>query len=83
MFILGSCLALDLSYSGCCVWSLTKHCSNNGCFCDQHCHKWNDCCNDVADIDCHPISSPLPSPTPTVTLGKANQQVIQYTSTHK
>ena len=79
MYILGSCLALNLSYSGCCVRSLLKSCSNNGCFCDQHCHKWSDCCSDIADIGCYPI----PSPIPTVKLGKANQQLIQYTIVHK
>ena len=76
IFILGSCLALNLSYSGCCVRSLLKSCSNDGCFCDQHCHKWNDCCSDIGDIGCHPISSFFPSPTPKDKLGKTNQQLI-------
>ena len=70
--MLGSCLGLNLNYSGCCVFSLSPPCSNNGCYCDMNCYKWNDCCNDIADIGCHPISpsSPTVSPTPTNTLGK-------------
>ena len=54
MFILGSCLTFNFSYSGCCKWSLTPVCSHKGCYCDEHCHKWNDCCSDIADISCHP-----------------------------
>ena len=53
MLILGSCLALNLNYSGCCVRSLSPPCANNGCFCDVNCHYWNDCCSDIADIGCH------------------------------
>ena len=71
MLILGSCLALNLSSSGCCVLFLTPPCENNGCYCDQICHMYNDCCSDIGDIGCHPASStPIVSPTPTVTLGK-------------
>ena len=55
MFILGSCLALNLGYSGCCDWSLSPVCSNKGCSCDKYCHKWNDCCSDIANISCYPI----------------------------
>ena len=71
MFILGSCLALNLNYSGCCVTSLSQICSNNGCYCHQNCHISNNCCNDIADIGCHPASSSSPtvSLTPTFTLG--------------
>ena len=53
---LGSCLALNLSYSGCCVSSLSTTCSNNGCYCDQNCHILNNCCNDVTNIGCYPAS---------------------------
>ena len=72
MLILGSCLALSLNNSGCCVWSLSQNCSNNGCYCDQICHFLNDCCNDITDINCHPVSLSFTtvSPTPTDTLGK-------------
>ena len=72
MIILGSCLALELSYSLCCKWSLSPSCNSNGCYCDQHCHIWNDCCSDIADIGCLPpySSSPMVSPTPTDTHGK-------------
>ena len=57
MLILGSCLALNLSYSGCCIFFLSPPCSNNGCFCDQDCYNAKDCCSDIADIGCHPTSS--------------------------
>ena len=72
MLILGSCLALNLTYSGCCVMSLSAPCNNNGCYCDQSCHITNDCCSDIADIGCHPASSssPIVAPTPTDKLGK-------------
>ena len=78
MIILGSCLALNLNYSGCCVTSPSSPCNNNGCHCDQRCHYWNDCCSDIADIGCYPASSsyPIVSPTPTDTLGKTNKKDI-------
>ena len=74
MLILGSCLALNLSYSGCSVLSLSSPCSNNGCFCDQNCYIWNDCCNDIVDIGCHPTSSSSPTVSHTTTdiFGKAS-----------
>ena len=53
MLILGSCLALNLNYSGCCVMALSPACDNNGCYCDHACHLWNDCFSDIADIGCH------------------------------
>ena len=56
MLLLGSCLALNLSYSGCCVSSLSPTCGNNGCYCDDICHNYGDCCSDVVDIGCHPVS---------------------------
>ena len=55
---IGSCLSLNLSYPGCCVYHLSLPCSNNGCYCDKYCHQLGDCCSDVADIDCHPSNSP-------------------------
>ena len=73
MLILGSCLALNLSYSGCCVTSMSPLCNSNGCYCDQSCHNWKDCCSDIADIGCHhPDSSFSPTTllTSTNTLGK-------------
>ena len=57
MLILGSCVALNLSYSGCCVWSMSPICSNKGCYCDQDCYNVKDCCSDIADIGCHSASS--------------------------
>ena len=53
MFVLGSCLALKQSYNGCCKWSLSSTCYHNGCYCDECCHKFNDCCDDIADIGCY------------------------------
>ena len=72
MLILGSCLALNLSYSGCCKVLLSPSCINNGCYCDQSCYHWNDCCSDIADIGCHLalFSSPIVLPTPTDTFGR-------------
>ena len=63
-------MALNLNYSGCCIWSLSSQCNNDGCYCDQQCYNWNDCCSDIADIGCpHPTlsSSPIVSLTPTDT----------------
>ena len=78
MLIQGSCLALNLSYYGCCVWSLSPPCSNNGCYCDENCHNHNDCYNDLSDIGCHPASSSSPTVSSTIsdTLGKTNQKLI-------
>ena len=72
MLILGSCLALNLSYSGCCIMFLSPPCSNNGCYCDNNCHKMNECCSDIADIGCHPASSssPIVSTTTIETISK-------------
>ena len=80
MLILGSCLELNLSYSGCCVRSLSLNCNNKGCYCDQNCHSLNNCCNDVTAIGCHPASSSSPtvSLTPTDTLGKTKSEVPHF-----
>ena len=69
-------MALNLSYSGCCLWKLSRPCSNNGCYCDINCHNFNDCCNDIADIGCHPASSSssIASLTPTDILGKTKSE---------
>ena len=69
MYLLGSCLALNISYSGCCLWSLSPTCINDGCYCDHTCHTLGDCCSDIADIGCHSVLSS--SPTPSNTLGKS------------
>ena len=76
MLILGSCLALNLSYSGCCLLSLSPTCSNNGCYCDQKCHIFNDCCSDIADIGCQSASSlsPTVSHIPIYTHGKTKSE---------
>ena len=73
ILIIGSCLALNLNYSGCCVFSLSTTCSNNGCYCDKSCHTFRDCCNDVADIGCYPTSPP------TDTLGKIKSEPTLFT----
>ena len=72
ILLLGSCLALALGYSGCCLSHLSSTCSNNGCYCDKVCHIYGDCCSDIAVIDCNPDSnfSSSSTPTPTDTLGK-------------
>ena len=75
MLVLGSCLALNLSYSGCCIMFLSPPCSSNGCYCDANCHNMNDCCSDIADIGCHPaFSSPIVSSTPNDTPGKIKSE---------
>ena len=74
---IGSCVALNLSYSGCCVFSLSPPCSNNGCYCDQLCHNIEDCCSDIADIDCHPVSLSSPTPTPNNSPGKRKSDVYK------
>ena len=73
MFILGLCITLNLTYSGCCKWWLSPECFHNGCYCDQWCYKWNRCCRDIADIGCHPILSSSLTLTSTNMLGKINQ----------
>ena len=70
---IGSCLALNLNYSGCCVWRLSSTCFSIGCFCDQGCHSLGDCCYDIGDIGCFPAS-----PTPIIltnTPGKTKSEV--------
>ena len=64
MLILGSCVALNLNYSGCCIWGVSPPCRINDCYCDDSCHIQNDCCSDIDDIGCHPVS---PSPTDLIT----------------
>ena len=67
-------MALNLNISGCCERSLSPTCNNYGCYCDEYCHIWKDCCSDVADIGCQSAypSSLIVSPTQTDTLGKRN-----------
>ena len=69
-------MALNLSYSGCCIMFLSPPCSNNGCYCDKNCHILSDCCSDIADIGCHPASfaSPIVSTTPIEMLGKMKSE---------
>ena len=65
---LGSCLSLNLGYSGCCDYSLTFICSDNGCYCDRLCHIHGDCCSDIASIGCHPVGITTESYTPITSL---------------
>ena len=67
MFILGSCLALNIGYPGYCRSSLSTVCSHKGCYCDQCCYKFDECCSDIANISCHPNNDPIPSLSPTLT----------------
>ena len=80
MLILGSCLALNLTYPGCCEMSMSTPCSNNGCYCHQDCHISNNCCNDIADIGCHPASYSNPTLSSTITdiLGKTKLEAHSY-----
>jgi hypothetical protein len=48
----GSCLMLNLNYSGCCNASMNNSCFINGCGCDMDCHTYGDCCNDINSIGC-------------------------------
>ena len=65
LLIIGSCLSLNLSYKGCCLWTLSTTCNNNGCYCDQACYIFSDCCSDIVDISCFPVTSISTSFTPT------------------
>ena len=49
---------------------LSPSCNNNGCYCDQICHIYGDCCSDVADIGCHPAPPSSSVTTPTDMPGK-------------
>ncbi len=40
--------------------------SPGGCWCDELCFKYNDCCDDIK-IECKDIPPPTPTPTPTTT----------------
>ena len=76
MFILGSCKALDLREPGCCVAMRTQSCISLDCHCDQNCYSNNDCCDDINDISCYPVSSfsLIVLHTPTDTLGKTKSK---------
>ncbi|XP_019856578.1 PREDICTED: LOW QUALITY PROTEIN: deleted in malignant brain tumors 1 protein-like [Amphimedon queenslandica] len=50
--IQGSCLSLNLPYTGCCNLSYSPACSSNGCYCDAICYLFGDCCGDIEDIGC-------------------------------
>ena len=45
----GSCAALGLD--GCCM---EGNCLGvgEGCYCDQACHEFGDCCDDIEEIQC-------------------------------
>ena len=48
IIIIGSCVELVGVIGGCCESS----CSAQGCYCDQVCYQFNDCCPDIEDIGC-------------------------------
>ena len=77
MFILGSCKALNLGYSGCCIKPPSATCATIYGYCDQLCHSNNDCCSDIDDIGCYPVpfSSPIVTSTPTAILSKIKSEV--------
>ena len=51
MIIIGSCVEYVGVIGGCCVSS----CLAQGCYCDQLCYQYNDCCPDIEDIGCFPL----------------------------
>ena len=53
MFILGLYLILKQSYFVCCKWFLSSTCYHHDCYYDECCHKYSDCCSDIADIGCY------------------------------
>ena len=46
------------------------------CRCDEACHSFGDCCRDIAEIGCYPVSSSSRKVTsnPTVTPGKTKSE---------
>ena len=50
IIIIGSCVEFVDVIGGCCVFS----CYAQGCYCDQVCYQFNDCCSDIEDIGCFP-----------------------------
>ena len=62
MFLfVGSCASLNIT--GCCANGTCY--TGTGCYCDQLCYQYNDCCHDIASIGCLPTVSPTPSVTST------------------
>ena len=81
MYILGSCVELKLDYNGCCDFSKSRTCFNIDCRCDQSCHVFNDCCDDIDKISCSPpYSPPVVTSTPTDTFGKTKSEDHQCIS---
>lgn len=80
--IIGSCLTLNLNYSGCCVSSLSQTCRNNGCYCDQSCYDLRRCCSDIAEIGCLPVNSysALSSITPMMNPTNTGEKLLPSTS---
>ena len=80
--IIGSCLTLNLNYSGCCVSSLSQTCRNNGCYCDQSCYDLRRCCSDIAEIGCFPVISDSTLSTTTLMriTTKTGETLLPFTS---
>ena len=56
----GSCA--DAGFSGCCVddnCEITAAAVPLSCYCDVLCYEFNDCCDDIELIECHPHNSKL------------------------
>lgn len=52
----GSCLSLNLNYTGCCKDTTSQTCVSHYCYCDSSCYLYDDCCYDIASISCFPAS---------------------------
>ena len=50
IIFIGSCVEHVGIIGGCCV----SGCLAQGCYCDQVCYQFNDCCSDIEDIGCYP-----------------------------
>lgn len=50
--MIGSCTGQG--YTGCCKPGVNKTChgSDGTCYCDQLCHKYGDCCDDIDELGC-------------------------------
>ena len=52
IIFIGSCVEHVGIIGGCCVFN---NCYAQGCYCDQVCYQFNDCCLDIEDIGCFPL----------------------------
>ena len=55
-----SCIAANFT-QGCCTSGTCHGVGDTVCYCDQACHVFNDCCNDVNETGClAPVTTPSP-----------------------